>query len=83
MSVLNKDCPVHGESENANKLRSNLQAVAAEIERHPLFLGKGPFTAEEDENGVVHLKDRAGATRVMMNGNDYQDLLKYKLEHKL
>jgi hypothetical protein len=79
MSVLNVDCPQHGNTDAAEKLK----AAFDEIRRHsvlPKF--KGPGTAEEDENGVVYLKDADGHVRVMMNREDFFALRKYKLGKK-
>lgn len=79
MPVLNVNCPEHGNSDAAAKLKE----AFAEIERHDVLTKfKGPGTAEEDENGVVHLKDADGHTRVLMNREDFFALREYKLETK-
>lgn len=45
----------------------------------PLSFG-GPLTPAIDEEGVVHLVDKNGRSRVLMNQADYNDLVKYKDE---
>lgn len=79
MCVLEPSCPQHGSSEAAAKLK----AAFEEIERMPVLPKfKGPGTAEEDENGVVYLKDADGHVRMMMNREDFLALRKHKLEKK-
>jgi hypothetical protein len=78
MCVLEPTCPQHGNTDAAAKLK----AAFAEIERMPLPKFKGPGTAEEDENGIVYLKDADGHVRMMMNREDFLALRKHKLGKK-
>lgn len=81
MPVHNKDCPVHGDSEGSQRLK----AVLDDVRKHSLLInGPGPWSAEEGENGVVHLMDGTGATRAWMPRSVYDEILaSSKLEHKL
>lgn len=76
--VTHEDCPQHGRTVEAKRLA----AAFDEIERlpYPVLNGPGPWTAEEDQNGVVHLKDGTGLSRVMMPRDVYEDILKYRPE---
>lgn len=75
--VTHEACPQHGNSIEAQQLKSAFE----EVERHSLLLkGPGPWSAEEDENGVVHLKDGTGASRVLMARETYDALRNQRLE---
>ena len=50
----------------------------AELEKHPLLKSKEGCYAEEDENGVVSIRDPDGGLRVAMPKATYLDLLEYK-----
>lgn len=56
---------------------SDLTEAFKFIESIPLSFG-GPLHPVEDENGVVHLCDENGRTRMMMSKTDYKDLVEYK-----
>lgn len=72
--VTHEACPQHGRTLEAQQLK----AAFEEIERYPLFLqGPGPWTADEDANGVVHLKDGTGSVRALMPKDVFEDIQKY------
>jgi hypothetical protein len=47
------------------------------IDSMPLSFG-GHLHPIEDENGVIHLCDENGNTRIMMSKSDYKDLVEWK-----
>lgn len=48
----------------------------------PAWKDKGPFTAIEDENGVIHLQDQDGVTHLMMDKETYQSMVDYESEER-
>lgn len=56
---------------------SNLTQAFKFIDSIPLSFG-GPLYSVEDENGVIHLCDENGNSRIMMSKSDYNDLMEYK-----
>lgn len=58
----------------------DLKIIKALLDKPLTFAGK-KLTAEEDENGIVHLKDpETGWVYLSMLREDYEALLSYKLK---
>jgi hypothetical protein len=58
----------------------NLKEIKDLIDAMPPLSFGGPLTPALDEEGVVHLVDKNGRSRIFMSQDDYTDLVKYKDE---
>lgn len=58
-------------------MKYNLEAISKILEA-PQKTSEEPLIAEEDENGVVTLRDKSGNIRYMMNRIDYDEILEWE-----